>query len=215
MARKIKPLVFVFWEGESEQAYSKYLKTAFEDVAVIRFPTNPGLFLEAKNMFKNNPKYRNYAEVTDEIWFFFDTELEKTTHWDRNYKIIKELRKLRKSQIKVRLLMTTACVEYWMLLHYERTAPAIVSLADKERIKNRVKRHVPLYEKGDYQTTCEIAKNYETAIENGKWTLISLQDDGLPTMEETDERNCWLFQGSRTFTTVHEAVEFLVKLKDN
>ncbi len=77
MSRKVKPLIYVFWEGESEQAYIRYLKSAFEDEAVIRFPSNSGLFTEAANMFKNNPKYRNTAEVTDEIWFFFDTELEK------------------------------------------------------------------------------------------------------------------------------------------
>lgn len=214
MERKIRPLIYVFWEGESEQAYTKYLKSVFEDVAIIRFPSNSGLFLEAGNMFKNNQKYRNNAEVTDEIWFFFDTELEKATHWEKNYKIIKELRKLRKPPIKVRLLMTTACMEYWMLLHYERTAPAIASPADKARMKDRMKRHVPLYEKGDYDSTCEIAKNYETAIENGKWTLISLVDDGLPTLEDTDNRNRWLYQGTHTFTTVHEAIEFLVKLKE-
>lgn len=90
-------------------------------------------------MFKKNSKYRNNAEVTDEIWFFFDTELEKATHWEKAYKIIKELRKLHNPRVKIRLLMTTACLEYWMLLHYERTAPAIASPADKELIKGRVK----------------------------------------------------------------------------
>lgn len=214
MARKIKPLIYVFWEGESEQAYTKYLKSVFEAVAIIRFPSNSGLFIEAGNMFKNNPKYRNTAEVTDEIWFFFDTELEKAAHWEKNYKIIKELRKLRNPRIKVRLLMTTACLEYWMLLHYELTAPAIACSADKERIQDRLKRHVPLYEKGNYDATCEIAENYETAIENGKLTLISLVDDGLPILEYTDNRNRWLYQGTHTFTTVHEAIEFLIKLKE-
>ncbi|MDD2402886.1 MAG: hypothetical protein PHD60_11925 [Clostridia bacterium] len=56
-------------------------------------------------------------------------------------------------------------------------------------------------------------KNYETAIVNGKWTLISLVDDGLPTLEDTDDRNCWLYQGTHTFTTVHEAIEFLRTLQ--
>ena len=214
LARKTRPLIYVFCEGESEQAYTKYLKLTFEDVAVIRFPSNPGLFLEAANMFKNNPKYRNTAEVTDEIWFFFDTELEKVSHWEKNYKIIKKLRKLRNPRIKVRLLMTTACIEYWMLLHYERTSPAVASPADKDLIKDQVKRYVPFYKKGDYVSTCEIAKNYETAIENGKWTLISLVDDGLPNLEDTDNRNFWLYQGTHTFTTVHEAIEFLIKLKN-
>jgi hypothetical protein len=72
---------------------------------------------------------------------------------------------------------------------------------------------VPHYEKGNYEATCEIAKHYEKAIDNGKWTLISLVEDGLPTLEDSDERNCWLYQGTHTFTTVHEAIEFLIKLK--
>lgn len=213
MARNIKPLIYVFWEGESERAYAKYLKSAFEDVAVIRVPSKSSSFKEADNLFKNGPRYRNTAEVTDEIWFFFDTELEKASHWEQNYRIIKKLRRLRKPQIKIRLLMTTACLEYWMLLHYERTAPAIASPADKEIIKNRVKRHVPLYEKGDYVSIYEIAKNSETAIDNGKWTLVTLVDDGLPGLADTDTRNHWLYQGTHTFTTVHEAIEFLVNLK--
>jgi hypothetical protein len=46
-------------------------------------------------------------------------------------------------------------------------------------MKDRVKRYIPLYEKGDYDTACEIAKNYETAIKNGKWTLQVLRA-GVP-----------------------------------
>ena len=38
MARKIKPLIYVFCEGESEIEYTKYLKEKFEDVAVIQKP---------------------------------------------------------------------------------------------------------------------------------------------------------------------------------
>ncbi|NLM47157.1 MAG: RloB domain-containing protein [Firmicutes bacterium] len=214
MTRKIKPLIYVFWEGESEQAYAKYLKSYFQDVAVIRLPSTPGLFAEAYNMFRNNPRYRNNAEITDEIWFFFDVEVEKACHWDMNYKIITRLRKLRKpGRIKIRLLMTTACFEYWMLLHYERTAPAIATPADKERIKERLKKYVPYYAKGNCEAIREIARHHRKAIENGKWTLLSLVEDGLPTLEDCDERNCWLFLGTHTFTTVHEALEFLYKLK--
>ena len=116
-------------------------------------------------------------------------------------------------RVNINPMQRTACLEYWLLLHFERTAPAIASPADKERMKDRIKRNIPLYEKGDYDTTCEIAKNYETAIENGKWTLILLVDDGLPTIEDNDNRNCWLYQGTHTFTTAHEAIEFLIELK--
>ena len=38
--------------------------------------------------------------------------------WDERYRIIKKLRKLRKDQnIRVRLLMTSGCIEYWLMLH--------------------------------------------------------------------------------------------------
>lgn len=51
MARKIKPLIYVFCEGESEIEYIKYLKEKFEDVAVIQKPVK-GLFEVADKKFK-------------------------------------------------------------------------------------------------------------------------------------------------------------------
>ena len=47
-----------------------------------------------------------------------------------------------------------------------------------------------------------------TAIENGRWTLERLKDEGLPENEE--QRNRWLYKGTHTFTTVHEALEWLL-----
>lgn len=153
MARKIKPLIYVFWEGESEQAYAKFLKKIFEHVAIIKPYNVAGLFSAAVNAFNNNPRYRNNTDATDEIWFFFDTELDKANQWKANYKMINKLRKLRKTHIKVRLLMTTACLEYWLLLHYEKSAPAIATPEDKKHILEKVKLHLPLYKKGDEEST--------------------------------------------------------------
>ncbi|WP_378957077.1 RloB domain-containing protein [Pelosinus sp. sgz500959] len=212
MARKIKPVIYVFWEGESEQVYSKYLKKEFEDVAVIKTYTSAGLFDIAVSVFANNPKYKNNTDATDEIWFFFDTELDHASQWKANYKAINKLRKLRKTRIVVRLLMTTACLEYWLLLHYERCAPAIASPEDKKRILDKVKQHMPLYKKGDERATAMIAEQYQTATINGKWTLQQLVAVGMPTIEDKDERNAWLFEGKYTFTTVHEAIEYLKTL---
>ena len=107
-----KPLIYVFCEGESEQAYAKFLKEHFADVAVLKIPSKTGLFSKAKNDFDKEPKYRNYAEVTDEIW-----------------------------------------------------------------------------------------------------VLAALLDDGLPSLDDTDERNRWLCQCGKTFTTVQEAIVFLESLR--
>ena len=54
-----KPLIYVFCEGESEQAYAKFLKEHFADVAVLKIPSKTGLFSKAKNDFDKEPKYRN------------------------------------------------------------------------------------------------------------------------------------------------------------
>ena len=69
-----KPYIVVFCEGESEQAYTDFLRKEFKDVASIHRPKATGLFDVADSKYKKDTKYRDYAEVTDEVWFFFDVE---------------------------------------------------------------------------------------------------------------------------------------------
>ena len=96
--------------------------------------------------------------------------------------------------------MTTGCIEYWLMLHYEMYAPPIQTVADKARVINR------LYKKGDSAITAKIARAYPTAVTNAKRTVSSLLQDGLPGIEDTDERNHWLCQKCLTFSTVYEAI---------
>ena len=145
-SRKRKPYIVVFCEGESEQAYTDFLKKEFSDVASIKRPSSTGLFEEADSKFKKDKLYRDYAEVTDEIWFFFDVETTIIDSWDTRMKIIKHLRSLRKTPgIRVRLLMTTGCVEYWLMLHYEMYTPSIQTVAEKQRVMNRLLAKEPNY----------------------------------------------------------------------
>lgn len=216
MARQmkcIKPLIYVFCEGESEQAYTDFLKKKFSDVAVIKRPSATGLFEEADDRFKKDPKFRNSAEVTDEIWFFFDVETKDVGKWDHRLKIIKKLRKLRKNpNIRVRLLMTTGCIEYWLMLHYKMFAPPVLSISDKEKMLAEVVAREPAYVKGDYTVTAHIAENYPTAVNNAEKTVRNLLSDGLPGLEDTDERNQWLYTHCKTFSTVFEAIKYLEEL---
>ncbi len=78
MPRKLKstkPLIYVFCEGESEQAYTDYLKKTFSDVAVLKRPKETGLFEEAKSKFSKTPKYKNSIDETNEI-FLFQRDME-------------------------------------------------------------------------------------------------------------------------------------------
>lgn len=211
--KKTKPLIYVFCEGESEQAYTDFLKKTFSDVAVIKRPSAPGLFDEAKDLFDKNPRYSNSAEETDEIWFFFDVETKDIGKWDQRYKIINSLRKLRKKPgIKVRLLMTTGCIEYWLMLHFRMYAPSLQTVAEKKRVIAEVKAKEPTYNKGDYPSTARIAEHYPAAVINAEKTVRNLLPEGLPCMDETDERNRWLCTNCKTFSTVYEAIKFLETL---
>ena len=52
MKRKIKPLIYVFCEGESEIEYVNFLKEKYEDVAVIQKPVKDYFLLQIKNSKK-------------------------------------------------------------------------------------------------------------------------------------------------------------------
>lgn len=220
MARKVrqekqlKPLIYVFCEGESEQAYTDFLKEQFADVVVIKKPKSTGLFDFALQKFQKDSIYKNNIEVIDEVWFFYDVEKKDINKWDERQTIIKKLRKLkREPNIKVRLLMTTACIEYWLMLHYKHFAPSIETEADKNNMLKAVVSKEPTYEKGDKISTAKIAQNYKTAVNNAMLVLNNLVADGLPCLEDTDERNRWLTVSSKTFSTVFEAIDFLENLK--
>ena len=212
--RRRKPYIVVFCEGESEQAYTDFLKKEFKDVASIKRPSATGLFEEADGKFKKDKAYRDYAEVTDEMWFFFDVETKDIGLWDARMKIIKRLRALRKKPgIKVRLLMTTGCIEYWLMLHYEMYTPPIQTVAEKQRVIERLLSKEPNYQKGDTAATARIAQNYPKAVIHSKQTVLNLLSQGLPGLEDTDERNRWLCQKCLTFSNVYEAIEFLTSLQ--
>lgn len=217
MARKLKKSkvsICVFCEGESEQAYTDFLKCKFQNVAVFKRPSSTGLFDDADSRFKKDPKYRDYADVIDEIWFFFDVEEKDIDNWGKRLEIIKRLRHLRKKpQIRVRLLMTTGCIEYWLMLHYRLFAPPVLTVPEKEQMLRQVIKEEPTYKKGNYIATARIAQHYPTAVKNAGIVLQNLLKEGMPGLEDTDERNLWLCKNCRTFSTVQEAITFLESLK--
>lgn len=211
--KKTKPLIFVFCEGQSEQAYMEHIRKAFKDAAVIKKPMKMDSFKDAKSQLKKNAVLNDMLSETDEIWFFFDAEADKADTWPSVKEILESVRKMRKgSPILTRLLMTTGCVEYWFLLHYEQSAPLISTPETKEAVLRMLKNYEPTYKKGDEAVTAHIAESYATAAQNGAWSLHRLVGDGLPCEEASDERDAWLFQGAKTFTTVQEAIIFLQNL---
>lgn len=217
MARKInerarKPLIIVFWEGESEEQYIKFMRQKFNKKANIIPYDKKGLFLTAKKAFGSKGKYSSIKKEVDEVWFIFDTEPDMRDKWNEFYREILRLRKMN-SYIRVRLLMTKGCIEYFFLLHFEKTAQTIVTVSDKEKIMDRlILKYCNSYKKGDKDSIYLIAENYNKAIENGKWSLERIRED-IGDIGESDIRDKNLFVAEQTFTTVHEAVQFLENIK--
>ena len=108
--------------------------------------------------------------------------------------------------------MTSGCIEYWLMLHYKMVAPSLRTKAEKESMISALKKIEPTYRKGDKDSTEKIAMNYLTAIENGEKTVKNLLSEGMPGIDDTDERNEWLCKECRTFSNVYEAINYLVSL---
>ena len=94
MARKVeqrqpKKAIYVFWEGESEEAYSKALNKMFSAQAVIKTHREKGTFETARTFYRGNTAFKNALPEYDELWFFFDTKLEKADQWERNMACLK------------------------------------------------------------------------------------------------------------------------------
>ena len=71
----------------------------------------------------------------------------------------------------------------------------------------------PHYKKGDEAITAKIGQNYPNAVQNAKQTVSNLLQQGLPCLEDTDERNRWLCQKCMTFSNVYEAIDYLSSLR--
>lgn len=211
--KQAKRVIFIFCEGESEQEYAKFLKTEYSDVVAIQPPVK-GDFEEVRRKFKREPRYRNSIDLTDEMWFFFDTEEDDSKAWDEQIAIIDELSKLRKKpSIQIRLLLTKGCVEYWFLLHFQKTNMPIRSKRDKEKVEAELRKEVSNYKKGNADSIRLIAQKRLDAASNGAWSLKQIEAFGLPSTEECERRWKWLYNTSYTFTNVHEAIDYLESLR--
>lgn len=108
--------------------------------------------------------------------------------------------------------MTTGCIEYWLMLHRRYYVPSLQTVAEKERVIADIKAEEFSYEKGNREIVAKIAKDYPVAVNNAKRTMKRLLDEGMPGLDDTDERNRWLQRKCLTFSNVYEAIEFLEEL---
>ena len=98
---------------------------------------------------------------------------------------------------------------------FRKQKPYIVVFCEgeSEQMISELKRLEPGYVKGDKKATEEIAEHYPTAVTKAAKTMKNLLPEGLPGVEDTDERNEWLCKNCKTFSNVHEAIIYLSGLR--
>lgn len=98
---------------------------------------------------------------------------------------------------------------------FRKHKPYIVVFCEgeSEQMISELKRLEPGYVKGDKKATEKIAEHYPTAVTNAAKTMKNLLPEGLPGVEDTDERNEWLCKNCKTFSNVHEAIIYLSGLR--
>lgn len=79
-----------------------------------------------------------------------------------------------------------------LMFHYRMVSHSLQTKAEKERMIADLKRIECTYEKGNRKSTEKIAEHYLTALTNENQTMKQLFPEGMPGMENTDERNEWL-----------------------
>ena len=206
--------VYVYYEGEgSEKAYLEFLKSRFHDAIIIK--GKRGFYPNTeKDLKKPNSDLNKNWDTINEIWFFFDIDPDammdgRITSWKKLEDVIRKIGVSSRKKIKVRILMTTGCIEYWFLLHFERTQPAMDGQPFKEKVFSRLKTHVPQYTKAGTEIIRKFAdERMENAIVNAQRIMQSVVNDGHWASADLNRQ---LYTSGATFSTIFET---LVELKD-
>jgi len=151
--KTIRPTFFVFCEGESEEAYVKYLKSKYR-LPIEVDPKVAGLNVNSR--YISNYKKGKSTHPKDKDFLIYDLDRDD---------ILPRLQKIRNANI----LISVPCFELWYLLHCENQQASLNS-AD---CLNKLSKHIKGYKKG---ALCE---KVQSKI-NDKWKDAQKRAAKLP-----------------------------------
>ncbi len=145
-----------------------------------------GLVEEAKHLKKKAKRDRN---PYDEIWVVPDRDGHQGM--DRAFNMAKDN--------KIKIALSVICFEYWVLLHFEKTARFFKKCDDV--IRHIKKNHYPNYSKKNENFTF-LHQQIEVAIKNAKW---------LSKQNKNDLDRGIKMYDLEAYTNVHLLVQKLIK----
>ena len=146
--KKINPTLFVFCEGETEEAYIYFLKSHYRLASIIIHPKVSGNSITRK--FIDNYKKGKTTHEKDIDYLMYDLDIPE---------IFPRLKKIKNCI----LLLSNPCIELWFLLHYKNQTATVDCQHCCNELKNR-KRSI--YKKG------EICTKLRERLSNKKYEAI-------------------------------------------
>ena len=184
---KSNPSIAIVVDGETEVWYLQMLKRNERDIRVSIKPEIPNKkSLSDQYNLVCDLLYREYSKV---IWIVdFDTIIKEENETPKGKKsIIKTFDEYRTVLISkytnVKIIVNNPCLEFWFLLHFEKTSKCFNTCSSAER---QLKKHLKNYEKTqkfftrqDNDIYLKLKSNLKTAMQNSD--ALGTYDNQNPT----------------------------------
>lgn len=159
-----RSITLIVCEGETEQEYFaaariKYgLTTAEIILSENTVGSAPDSVVEcAENKCGEQGSY-------DRVFCVFDRDGHES--FDRARARIKALASRKRKSLPIDEAISVPCFEIWVLLHYERTDAPFTKCSN---VIDKVRNHMPGYEKADAAIAKQLMARMEDALENADW----------------------------------------------
>ena len=148
--KTIKPTFFVFCEGETEEAYIKYLRSSYR-LPIEIDPKVAGSSIT--NRYISEYKKHRPVHPKDKTFLIYDCDVEA---------LMKKLHEIKDAD----LLSSNPCFEFWYLLHCQNQTTSLTSDDCISKLKSNISR----YKKGvlDDKLKSLLVEKKSKAIERAK-----------------------------------------------
>jgi len=148
--KKINPTFFIFCEGETEEAYIKFLRAKYR-LPIEIDPKIAGNRITSK--YISNYKKQKTIHPKDKTFLMYDCDVDA---------VLQKIQKI----MNVHLLCLNPCFEFWYLIHCQKQTATLTS----NNCISKLKEHIKNYQRGffDDKLKSKIIENKSKAISRAK-----------------------------------------------
>lgn len=154
----------VVCEGETERAYFKTIRHHYRlsNAEIVIAETNQDS--APINVVTCAKQKNDRAGGYDHIYCVFDRNGHES--FERAREMIRSLARAGKNALPIQEIVSIPCFEVWILLHFERTD---TSFGSCHEVIQRVRSHLPRYEKTDEKISKHLINHLDTALAHADW----------------------------------------------